>query len=112
MKTQFVTEQQRGYMQQCAELTAELVQLLPALEDGTATDEQKTKAIEAAQLLRGTGDNLAFLAGEILGKLDPVTPENMYQKMLGAEGPQPPAFMSDRPQPLPATANGIPASRW
>ena len=112
MKTQFVTEQQRAYMQRCAELTAELVQLLPDLEAGTATEEQKTKAIEAAQLLQGTGDNVAFLARGILGKLDPVTPGNMYQKMLGAEGPQPPAFMSDRPQPLPATANGIPASRW
>ena len=112
MKTQFVTEQQRGYMQQCAELTAELVQLLPALEDGTATDEQKTKAIEAAQRLRGTGDNLAFLAGEILGKLDPVTPENMYQKMLHAEGPQPPAFKSERHPAPPPTKDGLPASRW
>ena len=110
MQTQFVTEQQRAYMQRCAELTAELVQLLPDLEAGTATEEQKTKAIEAAQLLQGTGDNVAFLARGILGKLDPITPGNLYEKLYhSTPGP---VFTSDRPQPLPATANGIPASRW
>ena len=113
MKIELVTEQQRDYMQHCAELTAQLAKLLPELESGKATDDQRTAALAAAQFLQRTGDNVAFLARVICEKLDPITPANYWEKGLHGQGPQPPCFESERPKDVaPITAGAVPFSRW
>ena len=108
-KQQILTAEQHAYLQKCAETAGQLAQLLPELESGKATEAQTAAALEAAQFLQGTGDNCAFLARCVAGKLDPITPGNIWEKVYHA---QPHYFESDRPQPIQTKPGGIPASRW
>lgn len=108
-KQQILTAEQHAYLQKCAETAGQLAQLLPELESGKATEAQTAAALEAAQFLQNASDNCAFLARCIVGKLDPVTPGNIWEKVYHA---QPHYFESDRPQPIQTKPGGIPASRW
>lgn len=110
-KQQILTAEQRAYLQKCAETAGQLAQLLPELESGKATDDQTAAALAAAQFLQNTGDNCAFLARCIVGKLDPITPGNYWQKVLHADPA--PCFESEQPKAVaPITAGAVPYSRW
>ena len=106
-ENKYLTDEQRVYMQTLADRLTEAVRLLDELEHGN--EKHRDRAAELFRWLSGTGDNAAFLSRGVLGKLDPITPGNLWEKVYHA---QPHYFESDRPKPIQTRPGGIPASRW